>query len=651
MGIRAIAVFSEADAHARHVAMADEAVGIGPSPATESYLIAEKIIEAAKKTGAQAIHPGYGFLSENAEFAEACAKAGITFIGPPAEAIRAMGRKDAAKKLMAAAGVPVVPGYHEENQDPEGLAVEAQMICYPVLIKAVAGGGGKGMRRVEAPADFPKALKAAKREAKSSFGDDHVLIEKFVARPRHIEIQVFADSQGNAVSLHERDCSLQRRHQKVLEEAPAPNMPLEMRERMGAAAVAAAKAIGYEGAGTIEFIADASAGLDADAFYFMEMNTRLQVEHPVTEMITGFDLVEWQIRVASGEALPAQQNIPLMGHAIEARIYAEDPQKTFFPSTGVLDRLQFPVEDKHIRVDTGVREGDEVSMFYDPMIAKLVVWDETRALALGQLRKALAAMQVAGPKNNVDFLRRVAEHAAFSAADLDTGFIERHEKLLIPAPKLPPVEVLGIAVLYLILQRNKAANERRNNKFDPFSPWGAMDSWRLGGPSVESFSFEAAGNKIEVEAKLKSSETGVAFSLFDGDNEHTVGGAASSDGTIVARVDNLTASAFATQNAKELTIITPQQTFILSLPETDVFAISGERANGSIAAPMPGKVMSIAAEVGATVKRGDPLLVLEAMKMEHTLEAEADGKILLVNAAAGAQVGEGDILVEIEVAS
>ena len=427
MGIRTIAVYSEADAGAPHVRMADDAHLIGPAPARDSYLVIDRMIEVAAASGAQAIHPGYGFLSENADFADACATAGVTFIGPPAEAIRQMGHKSAAKTLMEQAGVPVVPGYHGEDQSDDTLAAAAEDIGYPVLIKAAAGGGGKGMRRVDDPARFAKDLKAARREALSAFGNDHVLIEKFVGRPRHIEIQVFADGQGNVVHLFERDCSLQRRNQKVVEEAPAPGMTAGLRQAMGEAAISAAKAIGYQGAGTVEFIVDGSRGLENAGFYFMEMNTRLQVEHPVTEMITGQDLVAWQLRVAAGETLPlSQDDIVLNGHAVEARLYAENPAKTFFPQPGTLTRLAFPPETGELRVDSGIEEGQEVTVYYDPMIAKVIAWGEDRQTALDRLEAALRATRLEGVTTNLAFLAAVAAHPVFRRGEVDTGFIETY---------------------------------------------------------------------------------------------------------------------------------------------------------------------------------------------------------------------------------
>jgi 3-methylcrotonyl-CoA carboxylase alpha subunit len=490
MGVPTVAVYSDADAHALHVAMADEAVRIGLPPVRESYLKADTILAAARETGAEAIHPGYGFLSENAAFAEACGAAGIVFVGPPPSAIRAMGLKDQAKALMAQAGVPVVPGYLGEDQSPRHLAEEAERTGYPVLIKAVAGGGGKGMRRVDSSSEFAAALEGAKREAASAFGDDRVLIEKYVARPRHIEMQVFADNHGNAVHLFERDCSLQRRHQKVIEEAPAPGMPLAMRAKMGEAAVKAAQAVGYSGAGTVEFIADASEGLKADRFWFMEMNTRLQVEHPVTEAITGLDLVEWQLRVASGERLPLAQNeVRLNGHAVEARLYAEDPQHDFLPSTGTLERLHL-AEDV-VRVDSGVREGDAVTPFYDPMIAKVIAHADTREAAAAKLAHALEETQIAGLRTNNAFLIRALKHLDFVAGEIDTGFIPSHQAELIPPKSEPSLHLLGQAALFLVQEREGAHHSS--------DPWDRDDGFRLAGDARETIDFVVGGKRRPVQ--------------------------------------------------------------------------------------------------------------------------------------------------------
>ncbi|HSO43704.1 MAG TPA: biotin carboxylase N-terminal domain-containing protein, partial [Rhodospirillales bacterium] len=480
-----------------HVSLADEAFRIGPAPAAESYLVADRILKVAAVGGAQAIHPGYGFLSENAHFAEACTDAGFTFIGPPAVAIRAMGAKSRAKAIMQAAGVPVVPGYHGAAQDDAALIGAAKAIGFPVLVKAVAGGGGKGMRIAGAEGELPEALAAARREALAAFGDDALLIERYLDRPRHVEMQVFADTHGNVVHLFERDCSVQRRHQKVLEEAPAPAIGPALRQRLGEAAVAAARAIAYEGAGTIEFLLAEGPG-DEAAFYFMEMNTRLQVEHPVTEMITGLDLVEWQLRVAAGERLPlSQDDIVLRGHAFEARIYAENPARDFLPATGTLSHLRFPEDTVHVRVDTGVRAGDAIGIHYDPLIAKLVVWDEDRAAALRRLRRALASVQIVGPVTNVTFLSSVAGHPAFTAGDIDTGFIPRHRHDLVPASGPVPRRLLALACLDVLLRREEEAREAAWRSADPYSPWHRTDGWRLNEDNHHVLAFRDGEASIE----------------------------------------------------------------------------------------------------------------------------------------------------------
>src|SRR3954471_13977865 len=501
LGIRTVAVYSEADANALHVASCDEAYLIGPAPARESYLKAERIIDVARRSGAQAIHPGYGFLSENAAFARSCADAGIVFIGPSARAIAAMGSKSASKDIMGKAGVPLVPGYHGESQEATLLAQEAESIGYPVLIKASAGGGGKGMRIVKEPGQLSDAIASAKREALASFADERLLLEKYLSRPRHIELQVFADTHGNAVYLFERDCSVQRRHQKVLEEAPAPAMTAARRRQMGSAAIAAARAVNYVNAGTVEFIAD-----DAGNFYFMEMNTRLQVEHPVTEMITGLDLVEWQLRVAAGEALPlTQEQLTIKGHAIEARIYAEDPARGFLPATGTIAHLRQPALSPHVRVDTGVRTGDSIGVHYDPMIAKLIAWDVDRPAALRRLRAALAEYQLAGPANNIVFLSRVVAHPAFANADrepelLDTHLIERYSAELIPVPQPAGDAVLAIAALEELMREQEAATQAAARSADPWSPWDLSDGWRLNEDNHHTLRFVDQGREVAVTA-------------------------------------------------------------------------------------------------------------------------------------------------------
>jgi acetyl-CoA carboxylase biotin carboxylase subunit len=594
LGLATVAVYSDANARALHAAMADKAVRIGPAPASESYLRIDAILKAAKETGADAIHPGYGFLSENAEFAEACAREGIVFVGPPPEAIRAMGLKDRAKALMAKAGVAVVPGYLGEDQSAKALEKEAGKIGYPVLIKAVAGGGGKGMRRVDAAKDFAAALEGAQREAKSSFGDDRVLIEKYVSRPRHIEIQVFADTHGDVVSLFERDCSLQRRHQKVIEEAPAPGMPEAMRKAMGEAAVKAARAVGYVGAGTVEFIADASAGLKPDRFWFMEMNTRLQVEHPVTEAITGLDLVEWQLRVAAGEKLPrTQDELKINGHALEARLYAEDPNNNFLPSVGTLERLRFP---EGMRVDSGVREGDAVTMYYDPMIAKIIAHGATREQAIGKLAEGLSEIEVAGVWTNNAFLIRALHEPDFQKGEVDTGFIERHQKTLLPAEGMPPANVLASAAAFVV---HEVGNENGG-------PWDAQDGFRLLSQARPVVEFTFGETRKRVEASFAARSLPV-LRLANGD----------------------------------LAVFDYGETHVLKLYDPLSAADAAGVASGGVKAPMPGKVTQVLVKAGERVTKGQPLATLEAMKMEHTLAAPGDAVIESVDASAGDQVTEG----------
>jgi len=588
-------VYSDADAGALHVTMADESVRIGPATAAESYLNISAIIDACKLTGAEAVHPGYGFLSENPDFVEALQAAGITFIGPSAESIRAMGLKDAAKELMKAADVPVVPGYHGEDQDPSFLAKQADLIGYPVLIKARAGGGGKGMRRVENPGDFPAALEGARREGQASFGDGHVLIEKYISTPRHIEIQIFGDGNGNAVHLFERDCSLQRRHQKVIEEAPAPGMTDGMRAAMGEAAVRAATAINYAGAGTVEFIVDASAGLRSDRFYFMEMNTRLQVEHPVTEAITGYDLVELQLHVAAHGSLPFEQhNLAVFGHAFEARIYAEDAERGFLPATGTLHHLTFPAE---ARVDTGVREGDTITPFYDPMIAKIIVHEETRDIALGALRAALDEMRIAGTVTNVRFLASLADNENFSAGHVDTGLIEReYQSLTKPVP--PSAEAAALAALAAIGLPKETGDD----------PWDALTGWRAWGPAQQSALIERDGERLEAKVTIQDA---LSFKV-------RIGG-------------DTTQIRFHDFNGKG--------------PVVPANEVAG---GDSVRAPMPGAVTVVDTKPGQTVSKGDALIVLEAMKMEHTLTAPRDGVVAEVSIAEGDQVEEGAVLVQLE---
>jgi len=641
LGIRTVAVYSEADAGARHVRLADEAVLIGPAAARESYLVGERIIAAAHQTGAQAIHPGYGFLSENEAFAEACAAAGLTFIGPPAAAIRAMGSKSAAKALMERAGVPLTPGYHGDNQETPFLHEQATAIGYPVLIKASAGGGGKGMRLVERHEDFPAALASCRREAAASFGDDRVLVEKYIVRPRHIEIQVFGDTQGNCVYLFERDCSVQRRHQKVLEEAPAPGMTPERRAAMGKAAVEAARAVGYVGAGTVEFIANQDG-----SFYFMEMNTRLQVEHPVTEMITGLDLVEWQLRVAAGEPLPlAQEQLAIRGHALEARIYAEDPDRGFLPSTGRLVHLAPPAESLHVRVDTGVEQGDEITPHYDPMIAKLIVWDETRERALARLLQALAQYRVVGVANNIDFLSRLAACPAFAGADLDTGLIERERDFLFAAAAELPRDVWLLAALAELLRERAAADQ--TGGADPHSPWRHRDGWRLNSVARRNLAFRSG----EVERNVAVTYAGAGF-LLEVDGKTTrASGQLGAGGQLRVDLGGARASATVVAAGERRHVFLHGRCHVLAAVDPLFHAGEGGGAEGGLAAPMPGKVIALLAEAGGRVDKGAPLLILEAMKMEHTICAPAAGLVKSFRYGIGEQVADGAELVEFEVAA
>jgi 3-methylcrotonyl-CoA carboxylase alpha subunit len=597
LGVRTVAVYSDADAKALHVRMADEAVHIGPSPARESYLRGDRIIEAAKATGAEAIHPGYGFLSENADFAQAVIDAGLIWVGPKPDSIRAMGLKDAAKRLMAEARVPVTPGYLGEDQDPKRLKKEADEIGYPVLIKAVAGGGGKGMRRVDAADQFDDALDSARREAASSFGDDRVLIEKYILSPRHIEVQVFGDSHGNVVHLFERDCSLQRRHQKVIEEAPAPGMDAETREAVCSAAVRAAQAVNYQNAGTIEFIADASDGLRADRIWFMEMNTRLQVEHPVTEEITGQDLVEWQLRVASGEKLPTTQDeLSINGHAIEARLYAEDPGKAFLPSVGKLDHFDLGEEG---RIETGIEEGDAISAFYDPMIAKLIGSGEDREEAIGELASILDGVEVWPVRTNAAFLFNAVLHPDFGAGKIDTGFIERNLAQLVPDPEPDEAIWRGAAAVALAVDEAE-------------EPLGGLAGFRLNAPTQTRVTLRRGG-----EVQSVSTEDG-EFAAVSGfrDEERVV-------------------------------VFYEGQTFEFGLSSRGTGTSHGVH-DGEIEAPMPGKVTAVEVAAGDRVAKGQRLLTLEAMKMEHTLTAPFDGTVTELNAKSGAQVTEGQLLVKVD---
>ncbi|MBL8387177.1 MAG: acetyl/propionyl/methylcrotonyl-CoA carboxylase subunit alpha [Hydrogenophaga sp.] len=646
LGVRTVAVYSDADANAKHVAACDESVHIGGSAPKESYLQWERIIEAAKATGAQAIHPGYGFLSENEAFADACAKAGLVFIGPPSSAIQAMGLKAESKRLMESAGVPLVPGYHGEDQDPALLQREADRIGYPVLIKASAGGGGKGMRAVEKAEDFAAALASCQREARNSFGSDAVLIEKYVQRPRHIEIQVFGDTHGNCVYLFERDCSVQRRHQKVLEEAPAPGMTPELRALMGEAAVAAAKAVNYVGAGTVEFIVEQPGGYERPEqmrFYFMEMNTRLQVEHPVTEAITGLDLVEWQLRVASGEKLPLrQEDLKIHGHAIEARICAENPDNNFLPATGRLHVYRKPAhvafERGGIRFDDGVREGDAISPFYDSMIAKLIVHGATRAEALAKLDAALAATRIVGLATNVQFLRHVVRSDAFSSAKLDTALIPREAAALFKQDKVGRDLAVAAAVAQTLV------HEKAGEGKDPFS---RTDGWRPYGLTQRRFDFEYQGAALT--AQLTYLHDG-ALQLAVGDTSAALGFQAlpADSGCVVDLRFNGQRQAVQTWQRDE-TVHVFCDLGATVITELDALAHAGETAaeGGRLTAPMPGKVVSFAVKAGDAVKKGQALAVMEAMKMEHTIAAPADGTVAELLFAPGDQVAEGAELLKL----
>ncbi|HWW05520.1 acetyl/propionyl/methylcrotonyl-CoA carboxylase subunit alpha [Collimonas sp.] len=639
MGIKTVAVYSEADAGAKHVAVCDEAVLIGPAAAKESYLRADKIIEVALATGAQAIHPGYGFLSENARFAEACAKAGLVFIGPPASAISAMGSKSAAKELMEKAEVPLVPGYHGENQDAEFLQQQADKITYPVLLKASAGGGGKGMRIVEQSADFKAALASCKREAINSFGDDKVLVERYLTRPRHIEIQVFADTQGECVYLFERDCSVQRRHQKVLEEAPAPGMTPERRRAMGEAAVAAAKAVGYVGAGTVEFIANQDG-----SFYFMEMNTRLQVEHPVTEMITGLDLVEWQLLVASGQPLPLkQEQLQLSGHALEARIYAENPDKGFLPSTGTLRHLHTPAASEFtvsqsstsiVRIDSGVRQGDAISPFYDPMIAKLIVWGQDRQQALAAMATALAQYQIVGLASNVKFLQRLVASKAFSEADLDTGLIERHQDTLFPAGTPVAIEVFALAAASLLLSERNATHNAGSD------PWTSTDGWRLNGSLQRRLAFVDDGQASPLDVTYETGRWLLRHEQFDSQTFKQMSVLEQDGNFIEISLGDRTVAGTVVRAGEQFHVFYGGSQHTLGYVDPLLHAGDTEAEGGRLTAPMPGKIVALLVSQGEQVKKGAPLLIMEAMKMEHTIAAPADGLVEELLYAVGDQVSE-----------
>ena len=641
LGIATVAVYSDADRGALHVEQADEAWLIGPAPARDSYLKIGAIVAAAGASGAQAVHPGYGFLSENADFAEACEKAGLVFIGPPAAAMRAMGSKASAKALMAQAGIPVVPGYHGDDQDPDRLTAEARRIGFPILIKASAGGGGRGMRIVAEARDFLPALEAARREAQSAFADDRVLIEKYLMQPRHIEVQIFADRHGNAIHIFDRDCSIQRRHQKVIEEAPAPGLGGEWRRAMGEAAVAAARAVGYVGAGTVEFIAEAAG------FYFIEMNTRLQVEHTVSEAITGLDLVEWQLRVAAGEPLPLrQQELAVSGHAIEARLYAEDPDRDFLPQTGTVNGLRLP-SPEIARVDTGVRRGDLVTPYYDPMIAKIIAWGEDRPTAIARLRRALAQTAVLGLRTNLRFLARLAAEPDFAAGNVDTGFIERHREGLLPPRRPAPDAAMASAALSCLAAREAAARAAALRSGDPYSPWAQSDGWRLGQSAEQDIVF-----RDDAEARtVRASACGRDWLLRFGDRELCAYGSQEPDGSFTVAIDGVRRRVIVLEHGPVTAVFIDGESW--QLVEIDPLAARQDEdpAGGRLTAPMPGRVTRLMVENGEAVRRGQPLMVIEAMKMEHTIVAPVDGMVERLRFQVGDMVEEGVELITLATGS
>ncbi len=643
MGIATVAIYSSADRNALHVEMADEAILIGEPPPRESYLRGDIVLAAALRTGADAIHPGYGFLSENADFCRQCSGEGITFIGPPASAIEAMGSKSAAKRIMEQAGVPLVPGYHGENQDPEFLRSAANEMGYPVLLKAVAGGGGKGMRIVDSPDQFDGALAGARREASKSFGNDVMLVEKYLRQPRHVEIQVFCDNHGNAVYLFERDCSVQRRHQKIIEEAPAPGVDTHLRARMGDAAVMAARAIDYTGAGTVEFL------LDRDGtFYFMEMNTRLQVEHPVTEMITGLDLVEWQLRVAAGASLPlGQDQLSIDGHAFEARVYAEDPDNDFLPVTGTLSYLQAPAESRHVRIDTGVRQGDEVSAYYDPMIAKLVVWDEDRNRALRRLCKALADYRISGMKTNVDFLYNLASSSAFQQADLDTGFIERHHQEIFHQQPHDLERAMPLAALYLVLERSETARQVSHGNSDPWSPWNLASGWRLNEPHLHHFELIVQEQEVAISIEQQGIGAAQRYVIRYRDREVCARGDLQGQ-HLVADIEGHRLQATVAEHDGRYSLYSGDCAIQFSLLQPDLGESDGEPANNSLVAPMNGTIVAVLVAAGSRVTKGEQLVIMEAMKMEHSIRAPADGVVSRFFYQAGELVDGGAQLLEFE---
>ena len=637
LGVRSVAIYSDADANAMHVRLADSAYRVGGASARESYLNIEAILDAARRAGAPAIHPGYGFLSENAEFAEACAGAGIAFVGPPPEAIRAMGSKIGAKRLMERAGVPIVPGYHGDSQEDAALGRAAESIGYPILIKASAGGGGKGMRVANGADELPAALAAARREALKAFGDDRILLERYLIEPRHIEMQVFADAHGNCIHLNERDCSIQRRHQKIIEEAPAPGMTAQWRAAMGEAAIRAARSVGYVGAGTVEFIA---SGGD---FFFMEMNTRLQVEHPVTELITGVDLVEWQLRIAAGERLPAtQQEVAPRAHAIEARIYAEDPARDFVPSTGIIEHLRWPAAQDAAaaatRIDTGVAAGDEITIHYDPMIAKLIVSGADRAAAIRRLQHALAGCEIAGVTTNLALLQAIASHPGFSAGQVHTGFIVRHEAELLRAPDAAAHDRLAaLAVAGWLLRHGRDPSR---------SAWTATDGWQLNLPANVELHLIDAERRVAVVAHCADQGWRIVVQSDTAARTFSVSGRLHEDRRLDARIDGESIAASWLELEDSILAFAAGSSVRLQWDE-HARDVERDAHGGGLRSPMPGQVLQVLTNVGAAVKRGQPLMIVEAMKMEHTIVAPADGTVEAILHAAGDRVAEGAQLLKL----
>ncbi|MEQ8587374.1 MAG: acetyl-CoA carboxylase biotin carboxylase subunit [Thalassobaculaceae bacterium] len=639
MGVRTIAVFSEADRDALHVRVCDEAWPIGPAPAAESYLVADRILEVARASGAEAIHPGYGFLSENAAFAAACSEAGIVFVGPPASAIEAMGSKAGAKALMEKAGVPLVPGYHGDDQSADRLAAAAREIGFPVLLKASAGGGGKGMRVIHAADELTAGIDGAKREGKASFGDDRLIVEKYLEQPRHVEVQVFADRHGNTVHLFERDCSAQRRHQKILEEAPAPDLDAALRAEMGAAAVAAAEAVGYVGAGTVEFILDRSG-----SFHFMEMNTRLQVEHPVTELITGLDLVALQLRVAAGEPLPfAQGDLSIAGHAVEVRLYAEDPARDFMPQTGRLAHLHLP-SGEGVRIDSGVETGGTVSVHYDPMIAKVIAHGADRRQALARLAAALGRCEVVGVTTNRAFLKALVEHPEVVAGPIDTGFVGREIATLAPPPSTVPDAAVALAALAEMRRLEDESRSRAAATADPNSPWARADAWRLNDSAHHDLRFRHGDDEIAVEMRAD----GDGWQARVDGRTVALGAEVAPDGALRVDINGVRRPARVVAGRDRRTVIVDGGAWTLMLVDPLAGVDDAAEGGGRLVAPMPAKVVSVAVSEGVRVRKGATLVVLEAMKMEHTIAAPADGTVAGLPVAAGDLVEEGADLVVFE---